>query len=129
MPLDQDAHELLGLLAYIHLEHNRPEKSVILLQTLHAIGLATSREQTMLALALLRVGKPDIAMTRLDELALHGTVDAPYHLVRSQTLHALNRKAEARSAMQAYLRLRGIAASENADSDHSQLKPATPRPL
>lgn len=111
MPFDNDSRELLSLLAYIHLEHNRPEKSVVLLQTLHAVGLATPREQTMLALSLLRAGKPDAAMLRLDQQAMNGTVDAPYHLVRAQTLHALNRKSEAQAAMQAYLRTRRSGAS------------------
>lgn len=129
MPFDNDAHELLSLLAYIYLEHNRPEKSVILLQTLHAIGMANPREQTMLALALLRIGKAEVALTRLDELALHGTVDAPYHLVRSQALHALDRKVEARASMQTYLRTRGVTSSAHAESDLFQPKPATPEHL
>lgn len=106
MPLSTDAHELLGLLAHLYLENHRPEKSVVLLQALNAVGLASHRDQATLALSLLRANKPEAAMNMLDQLALNGAVDAPFHLIRSQALHALDRKAEAQVAMQAYIRLR-----------------------
>jgi len=106
MSLSSDAHELLGLLAYIYLEHNRPEKTAILLQALHSLALATPREQTMLALSLLRTDKPQAALDVLDRLALNDLQDATCHLIRSQALHALNRRIEAQASMQTYLRLR-----------------------
>lgn len=106
MSLSTDAHELLGLLAHLYLENNRPEKSVILLQALDAVGLASRRDNVTLALSLLRTNKPEAAMDVLDRLALNGAVDAPFHLIRSQTLHALDRDAEAHAAMQAYISLR-----------------------
>lgn len=113
MPLSSDAHELLGLLAYIYLEHNRPEKSAVLLQALHSLDLATPREQITLALSLLRAGKPEAALDTLDRLALNGLQDAPCHLIRSQALHALHRRAEAQASMQTYLRLRANTSVES----------------
>ena len=112
MSLSSDAHELLGLLAYIYLEHNRPEKSVILLQTLNSLELATPREIVTLALSLLRTGKPEAALDALDRLALNGLQNAPCHLIRSQALHALQRTVEAQTAMQTYLRLRASTSSD-----------------
>ena len=121
MPISHDAHELLGLLAYIYLEHNRPDKSVILLQALDAIGFASSREQTTLALALLRTGKPDVALTVLDRLALNGIQDAPCYLIRSQALHALQRPVEAQTSMQTYLRQRAKSASDVSEQSSAHL--------
>ncbi|MVW70492.1 tetratricopeptide repeat protein [Bordetella sp. 15P40C-2] len=115
MPFTNDAHELLGLLAYIHLEHHQPEKSVVLLQALHAIGVSTPKEETMLALSLLQAGKPEAALARLDQLALNGVSDAACHLIRSQALHALGRKVEARAAMRAYLRARAASVTRRPD--------------
>lgn len=106
MPFTNDAHELLGLLAYIHLEHHQPEKSIVLLQALHAMGIATPKEQIMLALSLLETGKPEAALSRLDALAMNGVSTASCHLIRSQALHALGRQTQARAAMRAYLRAR-----------------------
>lgn len=122
MPLNRDAHELLGLLAYIYLEHNRPEKSAVLLQALHSLDLATPREQITLALSLLRAGKPQAALDALDRLALNGLQDAPCHLIRSQALHALHRRVEAQASMQTYLRLR---ANPSAESLQSALSPVS----
>jgi predicted Zn-dependent protease len=116
MPFTNDAHELLGLLAYIHLEHHRPEKSIVLLQALHALGVSTPKEETTLALSLLQAGKPEAALNRLDQLALNGVSDAACHLIRSQALHALDRQAEARAAMRAYLRARADSTNSRAES-------------
>ena len=126
MSISHDAHELLGLLAYIYLEHSHPEKSITLLQALQEMHLANPQEQTMLALALLRTGKPDAALDVLDRLALDGIQDAPCHLIRSQVLHALDRKSEAQTAMRAYLRLRAQNTPMSADETDSSLPPPAP---
>ena len=112
MPLSSDARELLGLLAYVLLENDRPEKAAVLLQALEALNLASHRELATLAWAQVRSGKPDAALNTLDRLALAGGIDASFHLIRSQALHALDRLDEAAVAMRAYLELRGIAASQ-----------------
>lgn len=106
MVLSPDARELLGLLAYVLLENDRPEKAAVLLQAMEALKIAGHRELATLALAQLRSGKPDIALDTLDRLALAGGIDAPFHLIRSQALQALGRSEEAAAAMRAYLDLR-----------------------
>jgi hypothetical protein len=106
MALSSDARELLGLLAYILLENDRPEKAAVLLQAMESLGVASHRELATLALAQLRSGKPDATLNTLDRLALAGGINAPFHLIRSQALQALDRSEEAAAAMRAYLDLR-----------------------
>lgn len=110
MPLTPDARELLSLLAYVYLENNRPEKTAVVLNALRTLGLADSRQLATLALAQLRAGKPDAALSTLDQLAMQGGVDAPFHLIRSQTLLALERRDEAAAAMRVYVALRPAVA-------------------
>ena len=109
-PLSPDSVELLGLLAYIYLENNRPEKAAVLLAALETLGQADSRRRLSLALAQLRSGKPETAIATLERAALRGEVDATFHLVRAQALLALDRRAEAAVAMRAYVALRTAAA-------------------
>ncbi|MGE8658740.1 MAG: hypothetical protein ACN6O8_18515 [Achromobacter sp.] len=111
MPLPPDARELLSLLAYVYLENNRPEKTAVLLQALRTLGLADGRQLATLALAQLRAGKADAALSTLDGLAMQGGVDAPFHLIRSQALLALERRDEAAAAMRAYVALRPVPAA------------------
>lgn len=112
--LSPDSIELLGLLAYIYLENNRPEKAAVLLSALETLGVADSRRRLSLALAQLRSGKPESAAATLERAALRGEVDAPFHLVRAQALLALDRRAEAAAAMRAYVALRAAAAPTDA---------------
>lgn len=113
--LSGDALELLDLLAYVYLENNRPEKAVILLNALSALGQSDVRSLALLALALLRSGKPDAALATLERVAMAGGVDAVFHLVRAQALFALDRTEEAGAAMQAYVALRSAAPTTRAD--------------
>lgn len=114
--LSTDAIELLDLLAYVYLENNRPEKAVVLLNALSALGQSDSRSLTLLALALLRSGKPQTALSTLERVAMAGGVNAVFHLVRAQALFALERTEEAGAAMQAYVALRAASTSTRADS-------------
>lgn len=109
MPLKHEARELLSLLAYVYLENNRPEKTAVLLNALRALGLAGTRELATLALAQLRAGKAEAALSTLEALAMQGGVDAPFHLISSQTLLALERRDEAAAAMRAYVASRPAA--------------------
>lgn len=104
--LSQDACQLMSLLAYIYLENDRPEKCSVLLAALDALGQADTRARTTLALAQVRSGKPQSALATLDGLAMSGAVDAVFHLIRAQTLLALDRRDEATAAMRAYVALR-----------------------
>jgi len=101
-----DSVELLGLLSYIYLENNRPEKAAVLLAALETLGHADARRRVSLALAQLRSGKPESALATLERAAMRGDVDAPFHLVRAQVLLALGRRDEAAAAMRAYVAMR-----------------------
>ncbi|MBV7485215.1 tetratricopeptide repeat protein [Bordetella sp. BOR01] len=109
LALDADGADLLGLLAYVYLENQKPDKAVVLLAALDTLGLADSRQQVSLALAQLRVGKPDRALAILEKTAMRGGVDAAFHLVRAQALLAQDRRDEAGAAMRAYVALRSRA--------------------
>jgi len=117
MPLTPDARELLSLLAYVYLENNRPEKTAVVLNALRTLGLADPRQLATLALAQLRAGKPDAALSTLDQLAMQGGVDAPFPLIRSQALLALERRDEAAAAMRAYVALRPAAAAAPTEAE------------
>lgn len=97
---------LLDLLAYIYLENDRPEKAATLLAALETLGQANARQRIALAWAQLRCGKPAAALDTLDQVALQGDMGIAFHLVRAQTLVALDRTVEANAAMQAYIKLR-----------------------
>ena len=116
MVLSDDGHELIGLLAFVYLQNNRPEKAEILLQALHALGQANPRELTTLALSSLRAGRPDAALEALDALAMQGAVDAPFHLIRAQALHAAHREPEAQAAMRAYVDARTAAHNDTSSA-------------
>lgn len=117
MPLTSDARELLSLLAYVYLENNRPEKSAVLLNALRTLGLADNRQLATLALAQLRAGKSEAALSTLDLLAMQGGVDASFHLIRSQALLALERRDEAAAAMRAYVALRPAPAAAPTEAE------------
>jgi len=106
-PLGAHGGVLLDLLSYIYLENDRPEKAAVLLAALDELGLADPRQRVSLALAQLRSGKPETALATLDRVAMQGGLSAAFHLVRAQTLVALQRSAEAEAAMRAYVALRG----------------------
>lgn len=95
--------ELMDLLAYVHLQNNRPDKAAILLAARDVLAPNDPRALLTLALAQLRSGKPTRSLDTLDRLALAGAMDAPFHLVRAQALQTLERPTEAASAMRAYV--------------------------
>ena len=117
MPLPPEARELLSLLAYVYLENNRPEKTAVVLRALQTLGLADARQLATLALAQLRAGKADAALSTLELLAMQGGVDAPFHLIRAQALLALARRDEAAAAMRAYVALRPAPASATTETE------------
>ncbi|NGR07922.1 tetratricopeptide repeat protein [bacterium SGD-2] len=105
---------LLDLLSYIYLENDRPDKAAVLLAALDELGLADARQRVSLALAQLRSGKPESALSTLDRVALEGGMSGAFHLVRAQALVALGREPEALAAMRAYMDLR---AQQSASAD------------
>lgn len=108
-PLGAKGGTLLDLLSYIYMENDRPEKAAVLLAALDELGLADARQRVALALAQLRAGKPETALGTLDRVAMQGGLSAAFHLVRAQTLVALDRGAEAEAAMRAYVAMRASA--------------------
>ena len=108
---DATSTELMDLLAYLYLQHQRPDKAAVLLAARDLLTPGDARTLLALALARLRAGQPQRALDTLDRLALLGAIDAHFHLVRAQALHALQRAAEAAAAMRAYLAQREAAAA------------------
>lgn len=110
-PLGEHGPALLDLLSYIYLENDRPDKAAVLLAALDELGLADARQRVSLALAQLRAGKPESALSTLDRVALEGAMSGAFHLVRAQALVALGREPEALAAMRAYMDLRAQQAA------------------
>lgn len=101
--------EFMDLLAYIYLQHGRPDKAAVLLIARNLVVADDPRVLLSLALAQVRAAKPTQALQTLERLALLGAMDATFHLVRAQALQALEQSAEAASAMRAHLSM--LAAS------------------
>lgn len=97
---------LLDLLAYIYLQNGLPDKAAVLLAARDVLEPDAPNALMTLAVAQVRSAKPQRALSTLDRLALLGTMDATFHLVRAQALQALERGEEAASAMRAYVSMR-----------------------
>jgi Flp pilus assembly protein TadD len=103
---EQDQIQVLDLLAHVYLQNRMPDKAAVLLAARNLLAPGDRRALLALALAQLRSEKPQRALNTLEQLALLGAMDAPFHLVRAQALHALGKTDEAASAMRAYVALR-----------------------
>lgn len=95
----------MDLLAYIYLQHGLPDKAAVLLSARDLLAPDDRRALLTLAVAWMRSAKPRKALEVLERLAILGAMDAHFHLVRAQTLQALERPDEAASAMRAYVGL------------------------
>ena len=104
--MTSDEASFLGLLGYIYMENDRPEKAAVLFAALNQLYPDVPRTLRALAFARVQSGKAEAALDALDRLAMAGGVDAAFHLLRAQALGALGRTGEAASAMRAYLQLR-----------------------
>jgi Flp pilus assembly protein TadD len=102
----QDQVQVLDLLAHAYLQNRMPDKAAVLLAARNLLAPNDRRTLLALALAQLRAEKPQRALNTLEQLALLGAMDAPFHLVRAQALHALGKADEAARAMRAYVALR-----------------------
>ncbi|MEC4720739.1 hypothetical protein RY831_16365 [Noviherbaspirillum sp. CPCC 100848] len=109
--MEQPEFELLQVLAYFYLRNARPEKSAVLLDALSVLRPEDLKVRRSLALAQLRAGKPNKALETLDRLAMLGDTNANFHLMRSETLSALQRPDEAAASMRAYVSMRQVAAT------------------
>ena len=108
--------ELMDLLAYLFLQHQRPDKAAVLLAARNILAPDDPRALLALALAQVRSAKPQRALNTLEQLALLGAMDAPFHLVRAQALQALDRRDEAAGAMRAFVALRNNTAEPSPET-------------
>jgi len=105
-----DQRDLLALLGYFHLRNARPERAEAVYAALAALEPAEPQHRLGLACAQVRTGKAEAAVSGLDRLLEMGHVLPMAHLLRAQALVALDRHAEARRAMNAFVAA-GAAAS------------------
>lgn len=110
--------EFMDLLAYIYLQHGLPDKAAVLLSARDLLAPDNPRALLTLAVAWVRSAKPRKAFEVLERLAILGAMDAQFHLVRAQSLQALERHDEAASAMRAYVGL--LPAGTSATATASQ---------
>ena len=108
--------ELMDLLGYVYLQNNRPDKAAVLLAARDVHAPDHPRTLLTLALAQVRSAKPQRALNTLEQLALLGAMDAPFHLVRAQALQALDRRDEAAGAMRAFVALRNNTAEPSPET-------------
>ena len=106
MALSDDQASLLQLLGYVYLQCARPERAAVVFAALDVMTPDQPKVLRSLALAHLRSDKPQRALDALDRLAMSGSVDAVFHLLRAQSLQRLDRAEEAAAAMQSYVHLR-----------------------
>ena len=97
------ARDSMKLLAYLFMHQGLTERAVVLYAALAAHEPSNPEHLRALALALSRAGRHEQALDTLDRLALAGGVDLRFHLLRAQTLSALERTDEAAAAMRAYI--------------------------
>lgn len=106
----------LALLAWFYMNQGYPVRASRLY---HALGLLDPQDPAHhrgLAIAHLEAGHADRALAALDQLALRGAVDGPYHAFRARALAALGRQDEAAAAMRAYVDYRAVTRATAATS-------------
>jgi predicted Zn-dependent protease len=98
--------DAVALLAYFYLQNARPERAAVLYAALDAASAGDRKTLTALALAQLRAGRPDQALSTLDRMAMQGGIDLWFHLLRAQAQMALQRPKEAAASMRAFVAAR-----------------------
>ena len=93
----------LHVLAYVLMHNGQPEKAASLLVAVDALRPGDPRTLLALATAHLRGGAAAQALHPLDRLARDASAPPTANLLRAQALSLLERPAEARAAMQAFL--------------------------
>lgn len=101
--MSPDQMETLSALGYFYLVHGLPDRALVIFKALYQLDPSQLHVLRALALSYARTHQPTQAMNALDQLALKGDTEGPYHLLRSQVLMTLQRNAEAQAAMRAYL--------------------------
>ncbi len=101
--MTQDQVDTLSALGHFYLVHGFPERALVIFKAMNLVDKNHVHTLRSLALAYARTNNPSQAINALDQLALQGDMDGPYHLLRSQVLMRLNRNAEATASMRAYM--------------------------
>ncbi len=96
----------LYLLAFVMLQHARPQSAATVLEALDLLEPDQPRTLMALATAQVRCGRARQALATLDRCRRAGADTAPTELLRSQALGALHRHAEARAALRVFLQHR-----------------------
>lgn len=107
--MERSHTDLLAVLAYFYLRHDRPAKAAVLYRVLDALAPGDGATMTGLAAALVWSGRGDEAMAVLDRLDASGGAGASVHLLRSQALELAGRADAAAVALDRYLAARGPA--------------------
>lgn len=115
-PWSDDQVDLLRWLGFLHLDHGDADKATIIFDGLLVFFPDDLQLRLSLACALLKSGRAGDALQALDDLpdvgsssVLSASRPALFHLLRSQALVQLDRKAEAARSMRHFLRLRRAA--------------------
>jgi len=93
----------LHVLAYVLLHNGQPDKAAVLLEAVDALRPGDTRTLLALATAHLRGGAAARALHALDRFTRDAPVPPTANLLRAQALSLLDRPAEAKVAMQAFL--------------------------
>lgn len=105
LALTESSRDFIELLAFIYLQHHRAEDAAVLLELLaHATG--DVRIKSASALAQLRANRAEKALRTIESLPFPDQLTPECQLLRAQSLFALDRQAEAASAMQAFVTAR-----------------------
>lgn len=101
--MSSDQIETLSALGFFYLVNGFADRAMIIFKALYLVDSKQPHILRALALSYARTNKPTEAINALDQLALKGDMDGPYHLLRSQVLMTLNRTSEGIAAMRAYV--------------------------
>jgi predicted Zn-dependent protease len=105
LTLSESSRDFIELLAFIYLQHHRADDAAVLLELLAYAG-GDVRLKGAAALAQLRANHPEKALRTIESLSLPDQLSPECQLLRAQSLFALDRQAEAASAMQAFVTAR-----------------------
>lgn len=107
--MERSHRDLLSLLAFFYLRHERPEKARVLYALLDVLAPGDVATMKGLTLALIQAGKADRALAVIERLEARDDGGASVHLLRGQALRATGRTDEAGAAIARYLAVRDTA--------------------
>jgi tetratricopeptide (TPR) repeat protein len=103
-PMAARQSQVLALLGHFYLKQGYAQRAIIVFAALEILEPHNTLHMRAHALACRRAGRLEQALACLDRLALRGSINTPYHLLRAQVLQGLARPQEAALAMRAYTR-------------------------